>query len=390
MLGFLDDLDDARLREICDQHWPETQTLEFKRGLPSNDDKGKHEFLKDVCGLANADGGDLVFGISEDNGEASGVEPISTEPPDAVKRRLRQILDSGIQPRLNGVQFVEVRVNGGYVLVVRVPTSFDGPHRFMFNSHHRFVMRNDTHVTDLSYDQLRVAFDRSATLSDRARSFRQARLNSILDSRTPRSLIGGPLWVVHLIPLASMGDRRSIDVRLLYHDYARFALRSWSTAFRALNLDGLAVHSYADKNGAITGYTQVFRSGAIECVEHAGDFDEGTSKSIPAILVSASIREAITKLIGASATMGFAGPAILGAALIRIDGYIFAVSPTWRMQTPIEPRERNLVFPETWIENIASITDPNSVARPVLDILWQSFGVERCMAYSEDGVWRNE
>jgi predicted HTH transcriptional regulator len=62
----------------------ECQTLDFKRTfefVEATDKwqkiKVKNEFRNDVCSLANADGGDLPFKISEDNGVASNIMPVS-------------------------------------------------------------------------------------------------------------------------------------------------------------------------------------------------------------------------------------------------------------------------------------------------------------------------
>ena len=52
---------EASLREGCRDHWPESQTLDFKQELPTLDVRGRNEFLKDVYALANADGRDLWY-----------------------------------------------------------------------------------------------------------------------------------------------------------------------------------------------------------------------------------------------------------------------------------------------------------------------------------------
>jgi Putative DNA-binding domain len=62
---------EAKLQELCDEGCGESVTLDFKRDLPGASDKDKQEFLKGVCTFANADGGDLVYGITEQNGAAS-------------------------------------------------------------------------------------------------------------------------------------------------------------------------------------------------------------------------------------------------------------------------------------------------------------------------------
>jgi hypothetical protein len=73
----LDQIDDKLLTELCSDNCPEAQVLEFKRALPDRSDKGHAEFLKDVCAFANADGGDLVYGIAEKDARASSLAPIA-------------------------------------------------------------------------------------------------------------------------------------------------------------------------------------------------------------------------------------------------------------------------------------------------------------------------
>jgi predicted HTH transcriptional regulator len=44
---------------------PETRQLEFKENIVGNADDEIKEFLKDVSAMANAVGGDIVYGIAE-------------------------------------------------------------------------------------------------------------------------------------------------------------------------------------------------------------------------------------------------------------------------------------------------------------------------------------
>lgn len=61
------------LQQLCDDKCPESETLDFKRDLPGNSDKDKHELLKDICALANAGGGDLVYCVDEIDGVAASI-----------------------------------------------------------------------------------------------------------------------------------------------------------------------------------------------------------------------------------------------------------------------------------------------------------------------------
>src|SRR5436190_10382668 len=233
------DLTEARLLEVCAQEWPESQTLDFKRDLPGKTDRDKSEFLKDICALANTGGGDLLFGVDEANGKAKSLAPISTDPADAATRRLLQIIDAGIEPRIVGILLREIPVSGGYVLQFTVPASFNGPHRYSVSGPGRFVMRDGTLTRELTYSELQAAFDRTATLGERARRFREQRMTAIGSGQTWRPMKGGPLCVLQLIPLSAMRGSQSIDIARLYNNYDELILGDWRGACRSANLDGL-------------------------------------------------------------------------------------------------------------------------------------------------------
>ena len=155
--------------QVCEERWSETQTLEFKAVLPKGDEDARQEFRKDVCALANADGGDLVSGIGNVNGCANAVLAINGAGVDATKRRLQQILESKVEPRIQSIQFHACPIAaGGFVLVLRIPSSDEGPHRFGPVTEHRFPIRNDSSTTDMTYEQLRNTFGRESTLLEKA------------------------------------------------------------------------------------------------------------------------------------------------------------------------------------------------------------------------------
>ncbi len=381
-------LNEAALLELCSQRCPESQTLDFKKTLPGLSDKERSEFLKDVCALANTDGGDLVYGIAEEQGYAKELHPLASEPADAAKRRLGQICDAGLEPRVVGLRFQEVPITDGYALIVRIPASFNGPHRYTINGVSRFVMRNGTHTTELTYDQLRSAFDRTATLSERARHFREDRISAIANRKTWRPMMKGPVCAVHLIPIRAMAGNQSVDVFSLYNSYTSFMFDFWGGASRSTNLDGLVVHPGIAKGQLEIGaYTQIFRSGAFETARYGGGLADPTRKVIPSTAVSKFIREAIQKFLKAGNDLGIPGPAFASAAILTTGGYEFGLPAEQFDSRPLSDRE-NIVLPETWINSIESVTDVDEVARPLLEVLWQAFDVERCYLYDPQGRWQ--
>ena len=385
LIDTLQKLDEKALTQLCVDRCPESITLDFKRDIVGTSDKDKHEFLKDASAMANAQGGDLVYGIDETSGTASGVVPI-VELPDAIERRLRQVLESGVEPRLIGVRFHVVPVTGGHVLVVRIPASFDGPHRYLFNQHSRFVMRVGTHTTELDYDQLRGAFDRTASLADRARRFHNDRIAAIIAGKTWRPMLAGPTCVAQLVPIASMGGRNSIDVKALQANLGSFMFADWGGASCTLNLDGLVVHPGARTDGQLA-YTQVFRSGAFEAVRHGAGLAHG-KKLIHSTSITTFYRDAYIKFLAAAKQFNLSGPAILTAAMLNVEGYEFAVGTVFNTLNQAYADRTHLVLPESWLDSVDNVSDIDSQVRPMLDVLWQAFGVERCMEYTSAGEWK--
>lgn len=382
----IDTIDESVLLQLCSDQCPESSTLDFKRDLPGNSDKDKAEISKDVCAFANAGGGDLVYGIQEADGGASAICPITAEAEDAACRRLGQILDANLEPRITGLRLRAVKVTGGYVLIVRVPASFNSPHRYYFNNgYSKFVMRNGTHTTELSYEQLRSSFDRKATLVDRARRLRGDRIALIGERQSAMPMKPGPVCVVHLIPVASLAGHVSLDLGPLYNDIARMMFSDWGGGSRHFNLDGVVAYPFLDDNGVLA-YTQMFRSGAFEAARHGGLTIKDDISKIPSTTIAGFYRDATIRAFSLVQSLGITGPAVLGWALLDVKDAELALAGYFR--SSYKSDRKDLVLPETWIENLASVPDIDHVVQPIFDMLWQCFGLERCSEYDADGRWK--
>lgn len=377
----LKNLSEALLAQACADRWPETLTLEFKRDLPGTGDKEKGELCKDVSAMANADGGDIVYGIAEDNGAADALVPITAEGADSAKRRLGQVL-AGVEPRINGLQLQEVAIAaGGYALVIRVPASFDGPHRFGS----RFVARTGTHIMDLTYDQLRSAFGRRASIETSVKAFIAERREMINQGQTRADLRGEPATMVHLVPLSSFTGRGGLNLQQMESDFLTLRFSDWGGAGFSRNLDGVLVAPGGDR--CVT-YVQAFRNGAFECVRYARAINVPDGKKwIWAGGVTAYIREAFQKLIAAAKNQGATGPAVFAVSLHRVGGFTWMVSDAYNMQHAAVADRPELHLPDVLLENVEDVPDCDVVLRPLLDVLWQCFDVERCREYNASGKW---
>ena len=134
----MEDLNESHLLGLVDNQVREGTNLDYKKEKIGSQDLEKKEFLRDICSLVTAGGGHLVVGIQEGEGNESGVAKnicgIEVGNIDQETTRLNQIISSGIQPRINGIVIkpIKLSTSNTYVVVIRVPVSFSGPHGVSF------------------------------------------------------------------------------------------------------------------------------------------------------------------------------------------------------------------------------------------------------------------
>lgn len=131
--------------------------LDYKDGHAlSKDDQKITEITKDVSSFANADGGIIIYGISEDK---KSQKPIRTSPiidKTITKEWLEQKIDL-ITPRIKNVRIFPIDdFENGIIYVVKIPRSEDVPHMAknkLYYKRHNFSCEPLEHyeVKDLFY-----------------------------------------------------------------------------------------------------------------------------------------------------------------------------------------------------------------------------------------------
>jgi predicted HTH transcriptional regulator len=141
----LSKIEDKDLQSLIDNSVIEKKTLDYKKTIQGNTDSEKKEFLADLSSFANASGGDLIFGVSQDNATGIPKELVGLEigNVDREIQRLLNIIRDGIEPRIPSVDIHPVPLSKTKTaLVIRVQKSWISPHRVAFKGDHRFYIRN--------------------------------------------------------------------------------------------------------------------------------------------------------------------------------------------------------------------------------------------------------
>lgn len=109
-------------------HVDEGQRLDFKRELPGQKGLAKTDLPKDVAAFANAEGGMLVYGVTDKNSAADQLLGVA-EFDDNFERSIRTTVLNAISPPVLNVSIDHVTNEEGVcVVTVEVPRSPDAPH----------------------------------------------------------------------------------------------------------------------------------------------------------------------------------------------------------------------------------------------------------------------
>ena len=361
----------ADLQALKDNQIPESHTLDYKRDFPF-DREARQSLAADVVAFANTRGGDLIFGADEQGGCISGFKPIELDDRDGALLTLQSALTDLIEPKVPGVHLQAVDVpDGGYVVIVRTPPSFQAPHRVRKTG--AFYTRTSTGIDPMDITTLRSAFLQNATAIEKARSFRESRITEMRVRPTPAPLPSATLAVLHIVPIASLLGATTFDVSTLYpiaQGIRPLLADGWGPR---VNLDG--VMSVCTTGTDLLSYTQVFRDGSLESVMPVvsayadiawiGGIEDSLNEGHHAHLTAA-----LTKL-------GLDGAAFVMLSFIDIGGRPLelannAAAAMSGMVAKVPEYYKNLLLPELFVESFVASTP--SIYGPLLDLAWNAAG----------------
>lgn len=366
---------------------PEGALLDYKRDAYGRSDADVREFLKDVSSFANTSGGHLIIGIDEVAGVPTSLSPL-TGDPDQELQRLENLARDGIEPRIAGLRMKAVPINGGgFVLVLRIPKSWNPPHRVSAKNTNRIYGRNSAGTYEFSVDELRVVFTSSATALDRVRAFRAERLAKINSGEAIFHLAQncGRL-VLHLVPTAAFGLGSQIDLAKAQAAQQLVSPMGGLGFSPRINFDGFT-NFRTGSDGMCVSYTHVFRNGAIEAVKVrvVSDLDP-PNLWIPTLDFDTWIFERLPSYLSALQRLDVPPPIILMITLQGVRRARLGVSPRPLEDLPVLDRDV-LELPEVVMEQYGTETDYQRAARPAFDALWNAGGFVRSRHFDAGGRW---
>jgi len=377
------------VKELVDNLVLESRTIEYKKELILNNDQEKREFLADISSFANASGGDLIFGVTEnrDDGTPKEVEGLEISNLDEEIRKIESIIRDGVSPRIPLINIKSLHVSDTrMVILVRVQKSWISPHRVVFKGWDKFFSRNSKGKYPLDVSELRIAFNLSETITDRIRKFREERISNLVANETPVVFDNNPKIVMHIVPISAFNASNIIDMGILKEKAKRLSPIYSSGWNHRINFDGFIIYSGDSRTLSYT-YTQLYKNGIIEAVNSSLlDSSFSGKKVIPSVAFEQELVETLNQYLTFLNGLNIQCPIFVFLTLIGVKDYCMAVDTSKYWSPNTYPIERDiLITPEVVAESFD--IDASNLIKPCFDAIWNACGWQQSLNYNNEGVF---
>ncbi len=376
----LESIDKTDLLYLIDNSVLEKKTLDYKEKFSGTDKDDKKEFLKDITSFANSSGGDIIYGIKEQNGVPVELVGIPNVEVDAKILWIEDLVRQAVKPRIPGIKIQPVDLGEGLVaLIIRIPKSWRSPHCVTFQNWSRFFARSSNGVYQLDVDELRSAFILSETLGEKINNFRNERIASIVANETSIPLYSSSNIILHIIPISAFAlTRKDIDIKTINGGCKISPICSGSYNKR-INFDGVFIYSMSMEKGKTDSYVQLYKNGIIEAVEST--MLVYTDKNIP-ISYEAYLIRSTKEYIEYLKELDIELPIFIYVTLTGVKGYFIPRSQNIFSSNQIIDKE--ILNPSVMVLDDIN-TDIDVLLRPIFDSVWNAAGFTHSLNYNESG-----
>lgn len=374
------------LKSLIENSVLEQKTMDYKRLLPGNSDSEKKEFLADVSSFANASGGDLIYGISQDNetGIPTKLEGLEIPNVDQAVLKLESSIRDGIEPRIPSVTIRPIPLSDSKIaLIIRIQKSWNSPHRVGFKGYHKFYSRSSNGKYELDVGELRAVFTFSETIFEKIRRFREDRISKINANETPIPFYENAKIILHLIPVIAFNPAQRYDIDQIAGNPQLIAPIYCSGYSYNYNLDGFLTYHQGPRNLSHS-YVQLFRNGIVEIVEGLLLKPDGGQLLIPSVAYEEELIKELPRFLSVLGALKVELPIFLFLSLAGVKGYSMATGGyLYRERSSID---RDVVaLPEVIVENYSEGAE--RILKPCFDSIWNACGLARSQNFDENGKW---
>ena len=343
------------------------------------------EMLADVTAMANAQGGYILIGVEENRPDPDGTpkQLIGIENGDAEATWIQSVCLSSIDEKITGLRVRDIPLaNGRSCVVIQVPDSVRKPHMIVYRKHRSFRIRHGRTKSFMGMQEVRnMILNMNAYCTS---------LKSLIEDRKQklRDLAKEAPWLL-LMATPIYVDRDKIDplrddIRDLLRRVPGSPDRNFGIYAGTPKPTFLGIEASSKK-----GVLRLFRNGHLEYCEDHSAMDERPNKAMPIY----SYRTTVTLLNFLEVARQIMQLGEVSEP-ITITAHWENFNPSylhrWKSpQIPFHAKDSGISIwreSELSIEFTASeLSDVNSLARSVIDRLFNTFGYDHNPHFDADG-----
>lgn len=233
-----------RIQQYIDNKVEESTTLEYK-SAGALDISKKKDIAKDVSAMANATGGIIVYGVSEEKHLPQEITPINRTQ--FTREWLDQVITHNIRPLINGITIHPVSIGTEpehVVYVVEIPQSTTA-HQVTAEKDYRYYERSNFVNNPMEDYRIRDVMNRAA----------------LLDAEVAFQLIRGfsytnPSYYVHTLKATVMNT----GLKTINHFKLRFTFPYIGLELTSADSTDFRLWDYSPEPGLIEYHVVVYRS----------------------------------------------------------------------------------------------------------------------------------
>lgn len=166
-------LNEEDIQDLIDNKERESSILEYKQEILGTDHE-KKEISKDISAMANTEGGYLIIGVQEADGQASAI----TGTPKIIGRQpvevwIENILITNVRPKIAITPKVIALASAPdrIIVVIHIPQSPKRPHMVIADGRNAYYTRHNYQATYADEHEVRSMFLESKSLGDEMKTF---------------------------------------------------------------------------------------------------------------------------------------------------------------------------------------------------------------------------
>jgi len=382
----LDKINEKTLIELLNLV-PEGRQLDYKRELNFDKSDQKRELYKDVASFATASGGDIIYGIDENDDSTPRIlKPMNFDNFDSLKLSIVQGIRSNVFPRIN-FQIQEIKCESGLAVIIRVIKSFQGPVALKDNDTYRFYSRNSTGNYPLDYLEIKNSFLQSNSVSEQFHNFRNQRIDYFLSGERGNNPTN-PFFLFYIYPMYDTNFNINIvpEAKLIE---LLFPVRTGGGDF-SYDIEGFAMFNHSvEENKNLLTQNQLFYNGSIEIYDDRIlniKVDPKTTSTLMYLhMIEDKIIDNYSNILKFYNEQSIFSPYICSLSIINVKEAIPVLDNRYGDPFDFKKiKKNNLIFRDFIIDGSININDS---LKPIFDDMWRACGVSKSNSYSDSGIF---